>query len=49
MRANKLAANPDKTKFMMIGIKKAQKIRVGTKYIEESYAEDYLGVKISKT
>jgi hypothetical protein len=33
---------------MMIGIKKAQKIRVGTEYIEESHAEDYLGVKISK-
>jgi hypothetical protein len=33
---------------MMIGIKKAQKIRVGTEYIEESYAEDYQGVKISK-
>ena len=48
MRANKLAANPEKTKFMMIGKKKAEKIRVGTEFIEESYAEDYLGVKISK-
>jgi hypothetical protein len=46
MRANKLAANPEKTKFMMIGIKKAPMIRVGTEHIEESYAEDYLGVKI---
>jgi hypothetical protein len=34
--------------YIMNWIKKAQKIRVGTEFIEESYAEDYLGVKISK-
>jgi len=48
MRSNSMAANADKTKFLMFGRGKAEKIRVGPAWVEESEAEDLLGVKISK-
>ena len=48
MRSNSMAANADKTKFLMFGRGKAEKIRVGPAWVEESEAEDLLGVKNSK-
>jgi hypothetical protein len=48
MLSNCLAANAEKTKFVMFGRKKSRKIRVGPGYVEESEAEVLLGVKISK-
>jgi hypothetical protein len=48
MRSNCLAANAEKTKFVMFGRKKLSKIRVGPGYGEESEAEVLLGVKMSK-
>jgi hypothetical protein len=48
IRANKLAANPEKTKFMMNRIKKGTENPSKHQYIEESYAKNYFGVNISK-
>jgi hypothetical protein len=44
MKSNALAANAEKTKFMLLGRKKAQSIRVGQSFVEESEAEELLGV-----
>jgi hypothetical protein len=48
MCSNCLAANAEKTKFVIFGQKKSSKIRVGPGYVEKSEAEVLLGVKISK-
>lgn len=48
MKSNSLAANAEKTKFMMFGRKKGGSIRVGQAIVEESEAEPLLGVKINK-
>jgi hypothetical protein len=49
MKSNALAANAEKTKFILFGRKKAQSIQVGQSFVEESKAEELLGVKISKS
>jgi hypothetical protein len=49
MKSNALAANEEKTKFILFGRKKAQSIQVGQSFLEESEAEELLRVKISKS
>jgi hypothetical protein len=48
MRTNYLAANADKTKFIMFGRKTSKTISVGSGFVEESESKDLLGIKISK-
>ena len=48
MRATLLAANPDKTKFVSLGQKKENPIRVGNTFIPESNSETLLGITFNK-
>ena len=48
MQSNLLAANPEKTKFIMFGNKKDRAITVGSSLINESDSERLLGVEINR-